>query len=142
MAGDEAGVTLGQPHLSRQDLATLVRPAWRAPRGRGQVAADTEEQRMRVVEPGGAAEDGGVGGRRRWEAEGIRASFQAPLWPLEPGRSEGAREAAVLWGPSCSSLGPRDGVAESRCGQSGGAGSRLGRSLRVWLSWMRRFACW
>lgn len=27
MAGDEAGVTLGQPHLSRQDLATLVRPA-------------------------------------------------------------------------------------------------------------------
>lgn len=25
MAGGEAGVTLGQPHLSRQDLATLVR---------------------------------------------------------------------------------------------------------------------
>lgn len=25
MAGDEAGVTLGQPHLSRQDLSTLVR---------------------------------------------------------------------------------------------------------------------
>lgn len=24
MAGDEAGVTLGQPHLSRQDLGTLV----------------------------------------------------------------------------------------------------------------------
>jgi hypothetical protein len=31
MAGGEAGVTLGQPHLSRQDLATLVRFrfAWR-----------------------------------------------------------------------------------------------------------------
>lgn len=25
MAGDEAGVTLGQPHLSRQDLGSLVR---------------------------------------------------------------------------------------------------------------------
>lgn len=27
MAGDEAGVTLGQPHLSRQDLGTLVSTA-------------------------------------------------------------------------------------------------------------------
>lgn len=31
MAGDEAGVTLGQPHLSRQDLGSLVRGGW----GRG-----------------------------------------------------------------------------------------------------------
>lgn len=31
MAGDEAGVTLGQPHLSRQDLGTLVSAARGAP---------------------------------------------------------------------------------------------------------------
>lgn len=26
MAGDESGVTLGQPHLAKQDLSTLVSP--------------------------------------------------------------------------------------------------------------------
>ena len=30
MAGGEGGVTLGQPHLSRQDLATLVGPGFAA----------------------------------------------------------------------------------------------------------------
>lgn len=30
MAGGEVGVTLGQPHLSRQDLATLVRSQFAA----------------------------------------------------------------------------------------------------------------
>lgn len=56
MAGDEAGVTLGQPHLSRQDLATLVRPARGTPRGRGQVVAceDTEEQQMQAAGQGRA----------------------------------------------------------------------------------------
>lgn len=35
MAGDEAGVTLGQPHLSRQDLSTLVRTVVEGLRAKG-----------------------------------------------------------------------------------------------------------
>lgn len=60
MAGDEAGVTLGQPHLSRQDLATLVRPARGAPGRRGEVAAGpgADEQRTRAAGPLGVR--GGV----------------------------------------------------------------------------------
>lgn len=70
MAGDEAGVTLGQPHLSRQDLATLVRPARGAPRGRGEAAAGggAELRRMRALGAGGA-----------WRGRAVRRGAGAAL---------------------------------------------------------------
>lgn len=102
MAGDEAGVTLGQPHLSRQDLATLVRAVHGASRGTG-----GGWRRAGVPRSGGCGRRsrgwGGLAGRcgvggRRWEAEGIPVSLQAPPRPLGSVRCEGPRKAAVLVG--------------------------------------------
>lgn len=61
MAGDEAGVTLGQPHLSRQDLATLVRRVRGAPARRRGVAAG------RGASCGGRSAPRLATGRRRLE---------------------------------------------------------------------------
>lgn len=90
-----------------------------------------DEQRMRAAGPGRPARWGFVGGWRS-EAEGIRASLQAPLGPV---RSERVRKAVVLrWGRGAGGVGGRG----RRAGYStpglreGVDGGRCGTERRSW----------
>lgn len=102
MAGDEAGVTLGQPHLSRQDLGTLVSAARGAPRSK-------------ISLPG-------LGGGAP-KAEGADGLFWVGGWGVRP---EGLR--ALLLGSTAADAfrgGAGGGDASgSRVQRAGGRGTR------------------
>lgn len=73
MAGGEAGVTLGQPHLSRQDLATLVR--FRSGRMRSELRSGDDRASQEAF---------------RWDSAGLSGAWLAP----EPGAQSRAGAAA------------------------------------------------
>lgn len=82
MAGDEAGVTLGQPHLSRQDLGTLVSAA------RGATSGSR-----------------GSAGAAEWARAAARGAPNLLLGPAVADALRGAREAVAPRGAAFSTRG-------------------------------------
>lgn len=111
MAGDEAGVTLGQPHLSRQDLGTLVSA------GRGALSSEIGlpglgRGTLGAEGPGRLLRAGGWGVR----PEGLRSFFCVSAQPM---RSEGAQEAVMPRPAQCCTLGDKGTRAEGRAAAQG-----------------------